>query len=208
MDAAGTAEKTEQPPSPDEAAVEQAVKARQEARRRREEAGEGDEPRPTPEVVRAAARGEKPTDDEIHDALEFFLAQEGEEIELEPKSLKLNLGTETKPKYIRWVIQPVEDSEIVRIRKMSQKGTKAQKRRGEAEVDENLVARRIVLKGTVEPSLPDIAKALDLVDPADALYVYFKKFGKTGLILQISGEILNISGYDENDISELDAALG
>lgn len=201
-----TATETSQP---SEQEVERLVKARQEARRQREaEEGDSSEDRPVGQVVRAAARGEKLAEDEVHDALEFFLAQEGEEVEIEPKDLKLNVGTTANPKFIRWVIQPVDDAEIVQIRKRATKGSKAARRRGDAEVDENLVARRIVVKGTIEPDIGELAKQLRLVDPADALLTYFRKFGKTGLILQISGEILNISGYDEDDVSEMDAALG
>lgn len=206
-----TAEQQPQSPQVDPEVEKRAVAMAAEARRRREMkelGGDDGEDRTAQQAVRAAARGEKLDPDEIHDAVELFLAEEGEEPEIEPQELKLNLGTRDKPKYVAWTVVPVDDEEIVQIRKRSSKGNRARRRAGEADIDENLVARRIVVKGTVNPDLAELGKSMRLADPADALLAYFRRFGKTGLILQISGEILNISGYDEDDISELDAALG
>jgi hypothetical protein len=195
-------------PPPSDEAVEKMVKARQEGRRRAAEEGEDPTERSPNQVMRAAAKGDRVTPEEVQDALEVFFAEEGDEPEIEPTPLKLNIGTRDKPKWIAWEIVPVDDEEITRLRKESRKGNRRAKRAGEAEVDDNLVARRIVVKGTVSPDLRELASRLKLVDPADALLKYFRRFGKTGLILQISGEILSISGYDDEDISELDAARG
>lgn len=195
----------------DEAALEQQVLER---RRRREAAEEsnGGEPRSTKDVLRAAARGEKLTEEEIPSALDYYLASEEQteaEPAIEPKELKLNLGTKEKPEFVRWVVVPVEDTVITKFRRESQAGTRAQKRRGDAEVDEAVVARKIVERATIDPDPRALAKAMDTgPDPKDAIYRFFARKGKTGMITQISGEVLSISGWDDEDVQEVEAAQG
>lgn len=207
------------PPAPEgtisDTDAERIITARREARERNEATGADAEPRKGQDLLRAATKvdGTKATelkDEEIVAALDHFLATEQDaEEEIEPKALKLNVGTKEKPAWIRWVIVPVDDTEITRMRKNSQAGTRAQRRRGEAEVDEALVSRKLVVRGTVEPDIGDLARTMDSgPDPADAVHAYFKKFGKTGLITQISGEILSISGWDDEDVQEVQAAQG
>lgn len=200
-----------QPPPELDPAVKASIEARQQ-RRRAKEAEEGDgELRPVDEVMKAAAKSEKLEGEEVQDALEVFFAEEGDEdaVDSEPKPLKVNVGSTKKPRYVRFIVNPIDEDVIKDIRKRSRTGTKAQIRRGEGEVDENLVARRIVAKATVEPDFKALAGRLGIRTGADdAVQAYFRKFKKTGLILGISGEILGLSGYDEDDVSELDAAGG
>lgn len=194
---------------------EAAIAARHE--RREAQAGGGlhreERDRSGPELMRAAQRSatgrDELTEPEIADALAFFLASEADADEqVEPTELKLNLGTKDEKKYVRWVIAPIEDTRITAIRKESVKGTRAQRRSGQAETDEALVSRKIVIEGTVEPDPREMARAMGLVDPVDALDRYFRRYGKTGLITQISSEILSVSGWDDEDIQEVEAARG
>lgn len=202
-----------------EIAIDPAVQAQVMANRQRRGApldeglagGEAEEreDRSTPEVIRAAARGEKLTESEVVHGIDHFLA-DGDTAarKVEPTELKLNLGTKQEPKLLRWVVMPVEDTVITRIRKESTKGTRQQIRNGQGSVDEAVVGRKIVVHATVEPDLGALAKQLGVLDPADGLYAFFRKYGKTGLITQLSGEILSISGWDDEDISEVEAARG
>jgi hypothetical protein len=164
------------------------------------------------EAVKKAAKGRKLDEHEAQDALEWFLAREGDANSApEPKRMKLNLGSRENPQPVWWVIGPVEDVRINAIRDAARKGgNRRQRRRSqeEQEVDEMLVARRIVVEATIEPDLGQLAKRMDLVDPADALHAFFAKAGKTGLITQISGEVLTLSGWDDEDIEEVEAARG
>lgn len=177
-------------------------------RRSQGEQVERDEPDLTPAAVaKKVSRGRKVTDEQAQDALEWFL-QADDSSEVEPKTLKLNMGTTDLPQWINWVIGPVEDTLITKIREQSRKGTRAQRRRGDAEIDDMLVARRMVVEGTLNPDLRELGKKLKMVDPADAVQAFFQKAGKTGLITQLSGEILSISGWDEEDVQEVEAARG
>lgn len=199
-----------EPTGPSEADLERIVaskRARREAKENENGDGEGD--RSVDQTLKAAAKGQPVTEPEIHDALEYYFAAEADpETEIVPTPLTLNLGTKDRPKKIRWEILPVPDTEITRIRRESVRGTRAQRRRGDAEVDENLVARKVVALGTVTPDLTALAGRMRVQDPTDALNAYFRKFGKTGLITQISGEILSISGWDDEDIQEAESARG
>lgn len=194
-------------PGPTDAQLEAMVRAK---RSRRDESGvESLGDRDRDETLKAAAKGQPLTEPEIADALDFYFAAEADpEVAIVPTPLTLNLGTKEKPRKIRWEVLPVPDTEITRIRRESVRGTRAQRRRGDAEVDENLVARKIVVLGTVTPDLSTLARRLGVQDPVDALNTYFRKFGKTGLITQISGEILSISGWDDEDVQEAEAARG
>jgi hypothetical protein len=148
----------------------------------------------------------------MQSALDFYLKSEEQaeaEPEVEPKPLKLNLGTKEKPEWVRWVIMPVEDTLITKFRRESQVGTRAQKRRGDAEVDEARVALKVVRAGTVDPDPKELARAMQTgPDPLDAIRAFFKRKQKTGIITQVSGEILSISGWDDEDVQEVEAARG
>lgn len=199
------------PLSPED--LEQQVMARRKAREVAADAPPA-EPRQGRQLLAAAAKVKDAESHdlqpvEIADALDFFLASEQDaDMEVEPKELKLNLGTKDKPRFVKWTITPIDDTEITRIRKESAGGTRAQRRSGGGEVDEAVVSRKLVVRATIDPDPVKLALTLNVVDPSDAVHTYFKKFGKTGLITQISGEILSISGWDDEDIQEIDAARG
>lgn len=196
-----------------DAQLEAAVRAKRERREAVELAREEAGPRQGPELLRAAQRvnsgKDELSEDEVVSALEHFLAtEEDAEVHVEPTELKLNLGTKGDKKWIRWVIAPVEDTRITAIRKESVKGTRAQRRSGQAEVDEALVGRKLVVEGTVDPDPRELARTMGFADPVDAVQAYFRKFGKTGLVTQISGEILSVSGWDDEDVQEVEVARG
>lgn len=210
---AGTQEQEQPQGAIPDAQLEAQVMARRARREEKEQEEEDREPRRGRELLKAAQAGAEEESDlsagEAADALEHFMATEDDEgTVVEPKTLKLNLGTKAEPQWVRWTIVPVEDTEITRIRKNSVIGTRAQRRRGDAESDEALVSRRLVVKGTVDPDPKALAKTMNLLDPADAVQAFFRKYGKTGLITQVSGEILSISGWDDEDVQEVEAARG
>lgn len=212
-DPAAAAESGPQPLSPEELQANiETVRQRRAARQEQEQDAHDGPDRSGAELLRAAAAAKAPgalSDTEIVSALDHFMATEQDaEVQVEPKPLKLNLGTKDSPQWVRWVIAPVSDTEITQIRKNSTVGTRAQRRRGESEPDESLVSRKLVVRGTVDPDPQELARRMGIADQADAVHAYFKRYGKTGLVTQISSEILSISGWDDEDIQEVDAARG
>lgn len=185
-------------------AAEAAV-ARNRARR-----GDGDgpadeaaEPRSGAELIRAAADGKELTNEERVDALDWFM---GDDESAFTHAIEVNVGTPKKAKWLTWEIRPVDLDTLKRIREKSQGGTRQQRRRSQAtgEIDEVEANIRIVIEGTVAPDLTEIAHSKRLTDPGDVLR---RKFAhKPGLLGQIAGEIMSISGYDDEDIREVDAA--
>ncbi len=155
------------------------------------------------DVISAAADGKKLSNKETENALDWFLSDENEEFTQE---LKLNVGSHSKPKWIVWEIRPVDLDTLRRIRRQAQaEMSRANRRAGQVgEIDEVEANVRIVLEGTATPDIYAIAKQKGDVDASTTLKRRFSH--KPGLIGQISGEIMSISGYDDEDVREVDAA--
>ena len=148
------------------------------------------------DVIAAAADGKKLSEGEKLDALDLFLSSE--EVS-QTEVIELNVGSRNSPRWIEWEVKPVDLETLRRIRKQA-----TSTRRGEqGEIDEIAANLRIVVEGTVTPDLKVIAKQQGIIDPADALKLRFGR--KPGLLGQIAGEIMSVSGYDDEDVREVDA---
>ena len=165
------------------------------------EVGEGGED-PLHASMKVLADGKrKPTEQEVGDALAWFLDDE------EPvfrRTLKLNVGTDEEPKWILWTFRALSGEEISRIQRESQ-GNRAARRAGQ-ERDPDEVIRRTVAMATVEPDLAEAARLKGVEGSvADPLYgpmqvLRWRFRAKSGLLTQLSGEIMQLSGYDEDDL--------
>lgn len=155
------------------------------------------------DLIGAAAAKKKLSQTETEDALAWFLSDEDQDFTQE---ISLNVGSHTDPKWITWEIRPVDLDTLRRIRRQAQAAvSRSNRRAGQVgEIDEVEANLRIVLEGTAKPDIVEIAKEKGDVDPADTLKQRFRH--KPGLIGQISGEIMSISGYDDEDVREVDAA--
>lgn len=150
-------------------------------------------------------------------ALDWFLSDEEEDI---TKTLRLNVGgpvdddgvaidLRKPPVWIEWVIRPVDLDEIKRIRRQSQdaKSRRQQRLRGPGETDDNQFNLGLVVTATIEPDLPEAARSMKgpdgqrgVADPRLAVKWRFRN--KSGLIGQIVGEILDFSGFNDNDVQD------
>lgn len=145
------------------------------------------------------------TDGEQVDALEWFLSSV-DATEL-THTIQINVGSPTRKKWIDWTVKPVDMDRLKQIRKASQPTSRRARAMGNtADFDEVTANINIVLEGTVTPDLREGAKQIGTVDPADAVRTRFAH--KPGLLAQIAGEIMNISGYDDEDVREVDAVRG
>lgn len=166
------------------------------------------EQRSTPEVLAAAAReanGSKTEAlkvEEVADATEWFLSDTEEYLEHE---FQINVGSLSKKRWVTWTVRPVDADKIRRIRRQSQPRSAA--RRGNTtEFDEVAANIAIVVEGTVIPDVRAAALQKGLRDPADWVRARFQH--KPGLLTQIAGEIMSCSGYDDEDVREVDSVLG
>ena len=158
---------------------------------------------PGKEAVRAAAAGAKLTPEDQDAALEWFLSTDPEEDD-EVTTIEINVGTADKPRFIPWTIRSIDLDVLRRIRRQAMSGNRAARRAGGQEVDEIAANLRIILEGTVKPDIAAAARELGIADPATALRLRFKR--KPGLLGQIAAEIMSLSGYDEEDVREAQAA--
>lgn len=172
---------------------------------------EGNDPKARPASVdRLAESGKASRPDRLSvedqdSAMAWFLDDEDEDV---TKTILINVANVGEHK-IPWVIRPV-DSETIRDirRRAEQAASKMQRRRGQVAVDQGQINLAIVAEGTVEPDLrgaterkygeglgADATRIVML-----ALKDKFKR--KPGLVDQIAGEILALSGYDDEDVTE------
>jgi hypothetical protein len=160
---------------------------------------------PTGEAaVRAAAAGKVKDRETADAALDWLLSDEPDETG-ETLPLELNIGSarEGQEKWITWMIQPVDGEVIRRIRRQSTSG-RAARRAGQQGGDDDQANRRIVVAGTAAPNVVEAANQRGLADPASLIELKFRR--KPGLVQQLVVEILSLSGYDDDDVREVQAA--
>lgn len=173
---------------------------------------EQDEEQTEVDLIREAAAGHDMTRADVDAATEWFLSDE----ELPAtRTIRINVGSADAQRWIPWTIRSVDSDVLRRIRTEGQNraARRARQATGLSEVDPQEANARIVVEGTVAPDLGEIVlkKLRDdqrPSDPAAARMIVLKhRFRhKPGLIDQIAGEIMSLSGYDEEDIQEATAA--
>jgi hypothetical protein len=168
------------------------------------------EKRPVHEVVAAAADAERTgkksdlSNVEQADALAWFLS-DTDSTPME-HTFQINVGSLKNKKWVDWTVKPVDMDRLRRIRKQSQSSDRRARFTGNQDYDEVNANVAIVVEGTVSPDLRAASKQIGTVDPAIAVRSRFQH--KPGLLAQIAGEIMAISGYDDDDVREVDAAQG
>lgn len=145
------------------------------------------------EAVEKVASDEKTTADERSSATAWFLEADAEDDFT--SSFQLNVGV-SEEKWITWTVRPVDRDTIDKLRKTY--------REKDGEVDASAVNLRIAVEGTVDPDLMSPAIRGKYADPGDALRFRFRH--KSGLIDQIANKVVEISGYDDTDVREVEAA--
>lgn len=165
--------------------------------------------RSTAEVLAAAANAAKGKKeqfegDELVDATDWFLS-DTDETDL-THTFQINVGSIKQKRWIDWTVKPVDMDRLRKIRRQAQQGNRMQRRAGNSEFDEVTANVQIVLDGTISPDLRQAAQQIGVADPGIAVRSRFAH--KPGLLAQIAGEIMSISGYDDEDVREVDAARG
>ena len=160
-------------------------------------------------VAEAVAKGgavEKgvPTD-AVQTALEWLLSDDAV---AQTYRMEINVGLPSAEKWVEWEIRPMDREALKRIRREADTANREAKRRGEQSIDATKQNLRIVAEATIDPDLAAAAARKGVMagssDPyAGATAVLAHRFAlKMGLIDQIAGEVLKLSGYDEEDIRE------
>ncbi len=170
------------------------------------------------EAVKEAASvpGAKLDAQVVMDASEWFTETADEDVS---HPIKLNVGgpvdedgnvvNDAKPPiWVTWVVAPLDLDTIKAIRKRSVSHARKGRRGaagGAGEFDDTLFNLGVVVEATIEPDLQSLAQRAGHADPRNAVKERFRN--KSGLIGQIVGEVLDLSGYNENDVQDGDAAV-
>lgn len=167
---------------------------------------------PKRQAVEKAAEGrEQLSEDEMEDATSWFLEEEPEdENERAVKTLEVDVGIKA-PRIIRWVVGSLDRERIAAIRREAREQVARRQGRRRSvdpfdDTDEMIANVRIAAEGTIEPDLSNREVRGKYADPADALKAKFKS--KSGIIDQIAGAVIRVSGYAADDVQEVDAVKG
>lgn len=162
------------------------------------ERGQGRPDLPVDDVVQVLGGGGRTSVTENSSALEWFLSEAPEDSGADQKVIEINVGTDAEERWIKWTIRPVDSDSLRRIQKISAP------RRGKEDVAADMVNLRVVVAGTVVPDLGTAARQMDIADPAMAVRMRFAF--KPGLVTQLAGKIMELSGFDDEDVREAAAA--
>lgn len=154
-------------------------------------------------VIERAAHGElKDADaEEVEDAAEWLLEAASTDPDL-LHDLTINVGTRSRPRKIKWTIRAVPGPTIRKLREQAA-GNRAQRRAGLALPDANAVFDanvKLVVMGTAYPDVAALAAQSGMKVGEFLLERAFNK--KQGLIDQIAAEIMDLSGYDDEDVTD------
>lgn len=148
--------------------------------------------------------------EQVDAATEWFLSDDEDP---DTDYFEMNVGTPEEPRWIGWTIRSVDTEVLKRIRRQGE--NRSSRRRGGGvglgDIDPQEANARIVLEGTITPDLYEVAQKKGVQNTADpsvgAMQVLKHRFRrKPGLIDQIAGRIMDLSGYNEDDLREAEAA--
>jgi hypothetical protein len=147
------------------------------------------------------------------DATEWLLASFRDELPALTHTLELNVGSPSAPKMIKWRITSVDREVIDKLTDQVMPTNRAMKRAGGASAKEQADAQwrlnlKLVVAGTIDP---DIRGALTQTAPgpgqphlADPEFFVERAFRmNSGLVQQVASAILTLSGYDEDNVSDV-----
>lgn len=150
-------------------------------------------------AVESAAEGEELTTKQAMDAAEWFLSPDPDE-DVSTQTIQLRVGKPGTPReWVNWTVKSIDRERIQGIREQERK--KKRNRRDVEAFDEVSANLRIATEGTLYPDLTE-NRGIH-ADPADALKARFAF--KPGLIDQIAAAVISVTGYDDDDVNEIDA---
>jgi hypothetical protein len=160
--------------------------------------GREDRPeRPVPEVLEALAASKEISQSEASSALDWFLSEDPDEDVEQTHQIELNVGVGEREHWIKWTVRPIDSDELRRI----QRQTAALRRRGRQDdlaVDQ-LGNLKVIVAGSVDPDIQALAEQQGK-QPESILLKRFVK--KPGLIAQLAGQIMALSGFDDEDVRD------
>lgn len=149
------------------------------------------------EAVTAVRNGSK-VEADLRDATAWFMSEKDANVKA-TKTIEVDVGA-TEEHLVRWRVQAISRERIRQIRNTS----RIKRGRGMTDDVNDVKANLLIAtEGTIEPDLVAIAKEVGAPEPS---VVLDKRMAhKPGLIDQIAGTVLEVSGYDDDDIRDVAA---
>jgi hypothetical protein len=156
-------------------------------------------------VVREAAQENVPhrdDDERIQSATDFLLSAFHDERREITQTLIINVGgVGNDRKEVSWTIKALPGPLVRKIREDSEAVVRRAGGTGAGVVSSSFQAAvRYLIEASVDPNLKQLARQTGIADPAAFLEEALNL--KQGLIEQISGKILALSGYDADDVQD------
>lgn len=144
------------------------------------------------------------------DAMAWLLASDDTIEDSRLETWQFNVGTEQNQEWIDWTIRPLDADTMTNLRSQARaEGSNRASRRasrgsGEPDFDVTAFNLRMVAAATVEPDLREAArvKGVEAADPlyGPAMLLKHRFAVKPGIVDQIAGKVMLLSGYDEDDM--------
>lgn len=156
----------------------------------------------------SAQHAKRLSEEQKIDALAWLLQDEEDTDEVATQNWQFNVGTEDAPVWIDWTIRALDSDTMNALRQQARtEGTNRSQRRagrGDDNFDVTLFNLRMVAAATLSPDLV-VAAETKGVAAADPLYgpvlLLRRRFApKPGIVDQIAGKVMLLSGYDEEDL--------
>jgi hypothetical protein len=168
---------------------------------RRPQPDDDEAPRAREAIARAAKDPNAMTPEEVVDATDFLLDDDPDNDAPLEDTVELNVGTPAKPVWMKWTIRAIEEDTLAQINRMGAANVNRQQRRQRSKaVDTTMTNARVVAAGTVYPDLTQLCRDKGIADPAMLVRMKFRR--KPGLLIQLAGEVLTLSGFDDDDVRE------
>lgn len=152
----------------------------------------------------------------IVDAMAWFLEDAPRDPSADHVTLNVNVADAGAPeaKWAQFTIRPLSDEEVQRAQRFArQRGNRAERRAGQqaaADQAPNVFEQSayMVAQALVKPDLLEVARLKGMPVSADptlmTVQVLKARFARRpGVIVNLAGRVMDISGYDESDVAYL-----
>jgi hypothetical protein len=153
---------------------------------------------PSIEARDAAARGDA-TPDEWAETTEWLLSDEPTEVITRKLRVRIG-GSDEDPRFASFIVGAIS-MDTIRLAERDASGANRAQRRGgtgNQKYDEQRANLRVIVEATLKPDLKEISGAKGVADPTELLQKRLSH--RPGVIAQIAGQVMAISGFDDNDV--------
>jgi hypothetical protein len=152
---------------------------------------------PTEEARARVANAPQTAEEDDWDRVTEWLLSDTTEVIT--RKLKIRVGgSDEEPQMMPWVIRAIGIDVIRQAEREASGQNRAARRANEGGYDELKANLRVLVEGTVKPDLRQAAAQAGIADPA--ILLQRRLAFRPGLIAQLAGEVMSLSGFDADDV--------